>query len=228
MKVSIYNTKGNKTRRKATLDPAVFEIEPSDHAIWLDVRSAQANQRQGTHKAKERSEVRGGGAKLWRQKGTGRARVGTSRSPLWVGGGKIFGPRPRSYEVGVNRKTKRLARRSVLSYRLREDAIRVVEDFTWDEPKTSNVAEIVDAFEAADTNVLVLTAAHDPIVYKSGRNIKRVSVKEAASVSTLDLMKAGLILVQEGALEPITKVLGGAAAPEAPETSETETEEAEA
>ncbi len=228
MKVSIYNTKGNKTRRKATLDPAIFEIEPSDHAIWLDVRSSQANKRQGTHKTKERSEVRGGGAKPWRQKGTGRARVGTVRSPIWTGGGSTFGPRPHTYSVNVNRKTKRLARRSALSYRVREDALRIVEDFSWEEPKTRNVADILLAFEAEDKNVLLLTARHDDVVYKSGRNIKKLRICEAASVSTEDLMRAGLVLVQESALDPMSSVLGGAPAPGEPAMTEPENEEAEA
>lgn len=224
MKVSVYKTDGSKTRRKVTLDPAIFGIDPNDHAIWLDVRAMQANARQGTHKVKTRSEVRGGGgAKPWRQKGTGRARVGTTRSPLWPGGGSIFGPTPRSYAMSINRKTKRLARRSALSYRARLDEIRVVEDFTWESPKTRSVADMLKAFEASDRKVLLLTGAYDVVLYKSGRNLKKVNVRDAASASTIDFMNAGLILMQESALKVLDSLLGSTvAAGEQPEAETTE------
>jgi len=222
MKLKVYKSDGKATRRSVTLDESVFGIEPNDHAIWLDVRSIQANGRQGTHKTKERGEVRGGGAKPWRQKGTGRARVGTIRSPLWPGGGRTFGPRPKSYTVGVNRKTKALARKSALTYKAREDAIRVLEDFSFDQPKTSDMVAMLAALELADKKVLVLTGSADVNLYKSGRNLPRVSVVDAASASTYDLLNAGVLVFQESGLQRLTGALGGAAAAEEPATETTE------
>ncbi|HUF10434.1 MAG TPA: 50S ribosomal protein L4 [Rhodothermales bacterium] len=209
MKLKVYKPDGKATRRTVTLDESVFGIEPSDHAIWLDVRSIQANGRQGTHKTKERSEVRGGGAKPWRQKGTGRARVGTIRSPLWPGGGTIFGPRPKDYSVGVNRKTKLLARKSALTYKAREAAILVLEDFSFDKPKTSDMAAVLAALEVADQKVLLLTGTADANLYKSGRNLRKVSVVDAASASTYDLLNAGVLVFQESGLQALTSILGG-------------------
>ena len=210
MKLKVYKSDGKATRRSVTLDESVFGIEPNDHAIWLDVRSIQANGRQGTHKTKERSEVRGGGAKPWRQKGTGRARVGTIRSPLWPGGGRVFGPRPRKYSVGVTRKTKQLARKSALTYKAQDDAIRVLEDFSFDHPKTSDMVAMLAALDLSGQKVLVLTGASDVNLYKSGRNLKKVKVVEAAAVSTFDLLNAGIIVFQESGLQRLTGLLGAA------------------
>jgi len=224
MKVKVYKADGKATRRSVTLDESVFGIDPSDHAIWLDVRSIQANGRQGTHKAKERGEVRGGGAKPWRQKGTGRARVGTTRSPLWPGGGTTFGPRPRTYSVNVNRKTKQLARKSALTYKAREDAIRVLEDFSFEAPKTSQMTALLAALELAGQKVLVLTASVDSNLYKSGRNLPGVSVVDAASASTFDLLNANVLVFQESGLQRLTGILGGAASVDSDEGSETEEE----
>jgi large subunit ribosomal protein L4 len=212
MKLKVYRQDGRATRRSVTVDENIFGITPNDHAIWLDVRAIQASRRQGTHKAKERSEVRGGGAKPWRQKGTGRARVGTTRSPLWTGGGRTFGPRPRTYKLDINRKTKRLARRSVLSYKATADAIRIVEDFTLDEPKTREVADMLAALELNDKKVLLVTGKPDTTVYLSGRNLPRVNVQDAASISTLDVINADILLFQEAAVEAVTSLLGGKSA----------------
>jgi large subunit ribosomal protein L4 len=209
MKLKIYNTDGNATKRSVSLDAEVFAVEPNDHAIWLDVRSIQAAGRQGTHKTKERGDVRGGGAKPWRQKGTGRARAGTIRSPLWHGGGRVFGPRPHKYSVGVNRQTKRLARRSALSYKAQGEAIRILENFSFDAPKTRDMAALIGALDLADRKVLVMTGSHDSNVYKSGRNLPKVNVVEAASVSTLDVLKADVLVIQEEGLEAITGLLRG-------------------
>jgi large subunit ribosomal protein L4 len=209
MKLKIYKTDGKVTKRSVSLDASVFAIDPNDHAIWLDVRSIQAAGRQGTHKSKERSEVRGGGAKPWRQKGTGRARVGTIRSPLWPGGGRVFGPRPHKYSVGVNRQTKRLARRSALTYKAQGEAIRVLENFSFDAPKTSEMAALIGALELTGRKVLVLTGVHDLNVYKSGRNLTKVKVVDAASASTLDVLGADVLVIQEDALDAITGLLGG-------------------
>lgn len=222
MKLKIYKADGKATRRSVTLDESVFGIEPNDHAIWLDVRAIQANGRQGTHKTKERGEVRGGGSKPWRQKGTGRARVGTIRSPLWPGGGRVFGPRPKSYAMGINRKTKQLARKSALTYKAREEAIRVLEDFSYEQPKTSDMAAMLAALDLADKKVLLLTGSADANLYKSGRNLPRVSVVDAASASTFDLLNAGVLVFQESALRAITGVLGGHAEEQVAETAEEE------
>ena len=226
MKLKIYKTDGKATKRSVSLDAAVFAVEPNDHAIWLDVRSIQAAGRQGTHKTKERGEVRGGGAKPWRQKGTGRARVGTIRSPLWPGGGRVFGPRPHKYSVGVNRQTKRLARRSALSYKAQAEAIRVLENFSFDAPKTQDLAALIGALDLQGRKVLVMTGAHDSNVYKSGRNLPKVDVVEAASASTLDVLSADVLVIQESALEAITGLLGGpAVAADATEPAETKNED---
>lgn len=229
MKLKIYNTDGKATKRSVSLDTAVFAVEPNDHAIWLDIRSIQAAGRQGTHKTKERGEVRGGGAKPWRQKGTGRARVGTIRSPLWAGGGRVFGPRPHRYSVGVNRQTKRLARRSALSYKAQGNAIRVVENFSFDAPKTRDMVTLLGALDLADRRVLVMTGSHDSNVYKSGRNLPKVNVVEAAGASTLDVLSADVLVIQEDALETITGLLKGKArkpsTSEATEVAETKNED---
>ncbi len=227
MKVKVYKQDGKATRRSVMLDASVFGIEPNDHAIWLDVRSIQAAGRQGTHKTKERSDVRGGGAKPWRQKGTGRARAGTSRSPLWVGGGRVFGPRPHKYSVGVNRKTKRLARASALAYKAKNEAIRVLVNFTFDAPKTKDMAALVAALDLSDRKVLLLTGGPDLNLYKSGRNLPKVSVIDAASASTLDVLGADVVLFQEEALTKLTDLLGSAASEvaqvaEMPATQESE------
>lgn len=212
MELIIYTREGAESGRTVTLDASVFGIEPHDHAIWLDVRAAQAHARQGTHKTKERSEVARSGRKLYRQKGTGQARAGDAKSPIRRGGGITFGPRPRTYSVGVNRKTKRLARRSALAYKARNEGLRIVEDFALEAPKTAEVATLLRDHELAGRRVLLLTGAHDEALYLSGRNIPRLTVRSAAEASTLDLMRAQVILLQEGALEALSRVLGAAEA----------------
>ena len=222
MEVKVYQRDGAETGRVVTLDPEVFDIEPNDHVIWLDVKAIQANARQGTHKTKERGEVRGGGRKPWPQKGTGRARHGSIRSPIWVGGGRVFGPRPRKYTQHVNRKTKVLARKSALTYKAREDAIRVVEDFTLERPKTREMVDLLEALSLEGKKVLLLTKQPDQMLYLSGRNLPKFEVKDAASASTLDVVNAQIILFQEGALELLTRLLKGehAGASTAEEVSE--------
>ncbi|MFV1980206.1 MAG: 50S ribosomal protein L4 [Rhodothermia bacterium] len=226
MKLKVYNTDGKATRRSVSLEAAVFAVEPNDHAIWLDVRSIQAAGRQGTHKTKERGDVRGGGAKPWRQKGTGRARVGTIRSPLWPGGGRVFGPRPHKYSVGVNRQTKRLARRSALSYKAQGEAIRVLENFSFDAPKTRDMAALIGALDLVGRKVLVMTGSHDSNVYKSGRNLPKVNVVEAANASTLDVLNADVLVIQEDGLEALTGLLrGSSGTPAATDVVETKNED---
>jgi len=208
MKLKVIQRDGSDAGRTVTLDKSVFGIEPNDHTIWLDVKRVQAGGRQGTHKSKERSEITGSTRKLYRQKGTGHARAGDIKSPLRRGGGTIFGPRPRNYGIKVNRKTQALARRSVLSYKAKEDAIRVIEDFTLESPDTHEIRQMIAALELGDAKVLLLTSAHDPVVYKSGRNIPKLQVLEATQASTLDLIKAKTLLVQEGAVKSLSAQLG--------------------
>ncbi len=215
MNLPIYTREGSDAGRTVELDESVFGIEPNDHAIWLDVRAAQAHARQGTHKTKGRSEVRGSTRKLYRQKGTGNARVGDKKSPTRVGGGIAFGPRPHTYSVGVNRKTKQLARRSALTYKAQQDSLRVVEDFAMDAPKTRDLAGLLASHELAGRKVLLLTGAHDDVLYRSGRNIPKLTVLPATGASTLDLVSAQVILLQEGALDALSAALGKNASTEA-------------
>lgn len=221
MNLPVYTREGSEAGRTVTLDESVFGVEPSDHAIWLDVRAAQAHARQGTHKTKERGEVRGSTRKLYRQKGTGNARVGDVKSPTRVGGGTAFGPRPHPYSVGVNRKTKQLARRSALTYKAQQDGLRVVEDFRLDAPKTSEMASLLAGLGLAGRKVLVLTGEHDDALYRSGRNIPKLTVLPATGASTLDLMNAHVVLLQEGALAALSAALGKTPAETQPEAEPT-------
>ena len=216
MDVKVYRKDGMDAGRTVSLDPAVFDVEPNDHAIWLDVRAIQAAALQGTHKAKERGEVRGSTRKLYRQKGTGGARAGSAKSPILKSGGTIFGPRPRTYRVNVNRKTKQVARRSALTYKARENAVHVVEGFGLDAPSTRTVVSLLQSMALADRKVLVLTAGADEMVYKSGRNLRKVCVRNASSLSTLDVLEAGALIVQEDALSVLSNLLGQAASEEQP------------
>jgi len=208
MEVKIFGSDGTATKRTVTLDPSVFEIEPHDHAIWLDVRRIQANARQGTHKAKERGEVRGSTRKLYRQKGTGFARAGDAKSPIRRSGGTIFGPRPRKYSLKVNKKTKQLARRSVLSYKAQDDAYRVVENLTVERASTRDLVALIAGLDLADTKVLVLTGENRPEIYRSSRNLSKVTVREARKASTLDLLSAHIVVIEERAIDTLVEQLG--------------------
>lgn len=208
MKVNVFQQDGADSGRSVTLDKTVFGIEPNDHTIWLDVRRIQASGRQGTHKTKERSEITGSRRKLYRQKGTGHARAGDIKSPLRRGGGTIFGPRPRKYGIKVNKKTSQLARRSVLSYKAKADAIRVIEDFKLEAPDTNRMQDILAALELAGKKVLLLTSEQAPNVYRSGRNIPRFKVQTADTASTFDLLNAQIVLMQEGAAKVLSEKLG--------------------
>jgi large subunit ribosomal protein L4 len=207
MKLTVYTRQGAEAGREVELDDAVFGLEPNDHAIWLDVRAIQANKRQGTHKTKERSEVSKSRRKLYRQKGTGNARAGDAKSPLRKGGGTIFGPKPHEYRLRVNQKTKQLARRSALRYKLDGDALRVVEALELDAPKTREVAGMLKGNGVEGSKALVLTAGRDDVFYRSARNLKGVRVLPADQASTLDLLNAKMIVLQEGAVEALTEAL---------------------
>ncbi len=209
MNVDIYKIDGKSSGKKIKLDEDIFGIEPNEHAIYLAVKAHLANKRQGTHKAKERSEVRGGGRKPWRQKGRGTARAGTTRSPIWVGGGTTFGPRPRDYSQKLSKKVKQLARKSALSSKLKDKQLMVIEDFTFEEPKTKEFVSILNAFELNGKKVLLLTGKTDLNVYKSGRNIPKVNVMEASKASTYNILNSQLLILQKGAVDEIVKTFRG-------------------
>jgi len=209
MKLNVFDLKGKQTDRKVELSDKVFKIEPHDHSVWLDVRSVRANNRQGTHKSKTRSEARGGGRKPFRQKGTGRARQGTIRAPHHVGGGRVFGPSPRDYTLGINKKVKKLARKSALSYKAKDEKIVVVENFSFDEPKTRKMMDIIQALNLSDSSILLLTNGHESNINASTKNLHKISVRDSVAFSTYDVLRADKIIVQEGALSIINEVLAG-------------------
>lgn len=210
MDVEVYQDDGVGSGRNATLESSVFDIEPNNHIIWLDVKRIQAHERQGTSKTKERSEVRGSTRKLYRQKGTGNARVGDAKSPIRRGGGRAHGARPRSYDHDLNRKEKRLARRSALSYKAQEDAVRVVEDFSMDRPSTRELSDFLDLLDVGDQKVLFATTEVEEEVLLSAQNLPEVNVREVQSINTVDILDADVVVFQEGALEWITDVLSTA------------------
>lgn len=207
MELNIYKVDGTKTRKKVTLNSDVFEIEPNDHVLYLAVKAHLANKRQGTHSVKTRSAVRGGGRKPFRQKGTGRARQGTIRSPHMPGGGRAHGPHPRDYHQDLPKKVKKLARRSALSYKAKENKILVVEDFQFDAPKTRRVAELLESLGVNDRKVLILTGEYDVNLYKSARNIPYKSVLKAPQFSTYDVLNANALIIQNGAVNILNEVL---------------------
>jgi large subunit ribosomal protein L4 len=201
MEVDIYKIDGSVSGEKIALDPNIFEVTPNDHAIYQVVRSIQANKRQGTHKVKPRNEVRGGGKKPFKQKKTGRARAGTVRSPLWVGGGSIFGPMPHDYVVKLPTKVRKLARKSALTYKARENGVVVVEDFDFESPKTKSMVTILKALSLDNKKTLLLTPKSDQILLKSGRNIPTLAVREADKASTFEILKNQVLLIQKSAVQ---------------------------
>ena len=203
MKLNLYKTDGTASSKKIELDDEIFGIEPNDHAIYLAVKAYLANQRQGTHKAKERSEVSGGGKKPWKQKGRGGSRAGTTRSPLWIGGGTIFGPRPRNYRQNLTKKVKSLARKSALSYKVKDEQLYIVEDFNFEQPRTKEFVNILDALDVNGKKILLLTNGKLETVYKSGRNIPKVKILEANKASTYDILNNQVLLIQKSALEVV-------------------------
>lgn len=209
MELNVLNIKGEETGRKVTLDDAIFGIEPNDHAIYLDVKSHMANRRSGTAKTKERSENAHSTRKLFCQKGTGGARRGDTKSPILIGGGTIFGPRPRDYEQKVNRKTKRLARLSALTYKAKDNAIVVIEDFTMDTYKTKDFVAILKALKIEDKKDLFLLHEANDQVRKSGANISNVTFAEPVSVNTYKVLDADLLVFSESGLKALVAQLSG-------------------
>jgi large subunit ribosomal protein L4 len=206
MELIVYNIKGEDTGRKIVVSDSLFHTEPNDHAIWLAVKQYLADQRQGTHKSKERSEVSGSTRKLKRQKGTGGARSGDINSPLMRGGGRVFGPRPRDYSFKLNKKVKSLAKLSALSYRAKDEQIKVVEDFSFEMPKTKDMIQIVNALQINDKKSLfVLPSNQNNVVTLSARNLRKVSVSTANTLNTYEIMNSNMIVFSEGALKEMDK-----------------------
>ena len=207
MEVKVYNTQGKATTKKVKLADSVYGVDPNDHAIYLDVKQHLANKRQGTHKAKERSEIAGSTKKIKKQKGTGGARVGNAKSGTRVGGGRIFGPRPRNYHFKVNVKVKRLARKSAFSYKAKSKDILVLEDLNYESPKTKEFITLVSSLKLEGNKVLLVLGDQNDQVYKSARNLKKIKVVTADSVNTFDLLNAQKVLLAESSLEKIENIL---------------------
>lgn len=207
MEVAIKQSTGQESGKKAVLKDEIFNIEPSDHAIYLDVKLIQANKRQGNAKTKERAEIAGSTRKIKRQKGTGGARAGSLKSPLFVGGGRVFGPSPRDYGFKVNKKVKQLARKSALTYKARGGRITVVEDFQLDAPKTKEYGQVLNNLELKGKNTLVVLPEANNTLYLSSRNLPDSKVVTASGISTYDIMRAQDLVVFESALPLIEKTL---------------------
>jgi len=207
MKVEVLTIQGEKTGREIDLPADIFELEPNEHAVYLDVKQHLANKRQGTHKSKERNEVTGSTRKIKRQKGTGTARAGDIKSPIFRGGGRVFGPRPRNYRHKLNRKVKRLARKSVLSDKLKNGQLMVVEDFSFDAPKTKEYINILTQLKVADKKSLLITSDYEKEVYLSSRNLRSATVAPVTQLNTYDILNAQTLIFSEGAIEKLASTL---------------------
>lgn len=207
MELVVKNISGKDTKKKVSLDKSIYEIEPNDHAIYLDVKQYLANQRQGTHKTKERGEVKGSTRKIKKQKGTGTARAGDIKNPLFKGGGRVFGPKPRNYGFKLNTKQKQLARKSALSYKAKEGAITVLESVSFDAPQTKKYAEMLGNLDALNKKSLFVTSESNKNVYLSSRNLEGAKVVTASQINTYDLMNASSVILDEAAVEKIETIL---------------------
>lgn len=207
MELEVYTKQGSSAGRTINVPDAVFAAEPNEHAVYLAVQAQRENSRQGTRATKSRSFVSGGGKKPWKQKGRGTARSGSSRSPIWRGGGTVFGPQPVDYKYKLPKKVKKLARISVLSAKAKDDQIRIMENFTFAEAKTKEMARVISGFGLEGQRTLVLVPDYDENVYLASRNIKNVKVAKASDASTYDLIGAQTLLIMEGAIEKLEGVL---------------------
>ena len=207
MELKVHNIKGKETDKKIKLDKLVFGIEPNDHAIYLDVKQYLANNRKGLHKSKERGEIAGSTRKIKKQKGTGTARAGSIKNPLFRGGGRVFGPRPRSYDQKVNKKVKKLARKSALAYKAKNKEILILEDFNFSNPKTSDYLNIIKAFGLETKKTLVVTSDTNNNIYLSSRNLKNSKVVINSELNTYEITDANNILILESAVEGIESTL---------------------
>ncbi|GGC31722.1 50S ribosomal protein L4 [Parapedobacter defluvii] len=203
MEVNVLNISGKETGAKVQLPEAIFGVEPNDHAIYLDVKQYLANQRQGTHKSKQRNEIAGSTRKLHKQKGTGGARAGSIKSPLFNGGGRIFGPQPRDYSFKLNKKLKALARKSALSYKAKENNIVVLDEVNFDSVKTKNYVNLVNSLNVANEKTLLVLPAQDNNVYLSSRNLKKAKVIAASELNTYDVLNAGKLLLTTASVKTL-------------------------
>lgn len=203
MKVAVLDIKGKETGRTVELADSIFGIEPNNHALYLDVKQYLANQRQGTHKSKERAEISGSTRKIKKQKGSGTARAGSIKSPLFKGGGRVFGPRPKDYSFKLNKSLKRLARKSALSIKVKEQNLIVLEDFNFDTPKTKNLIEVLKTFSLADKKSMFVFGESNNNVYLASRNLSRTNVVSASSINTYNLVNSNKLILIESALEEI-------------------------
>jgi len=201
MELVVLNTQGKETGRKVTLDDSVFGVEPNKHAVYLEVKQYLAAQRQGTHKSKERSEIAGSTKKLKKQKGSGAARYGDIKNPVFRGGGRVFGPKPRDYSFKLNKSTKKLAKKSVLSQKMKDNEIKVLENFTFEAPKTKEFINVLNALEIQDKKSLFILSEQNKNVYLSSRNLPKTKVKSYNEISSYDLVNAGEIIFLEEAVE---------------------------
>ena len=206
MELSIVNITGKDTGKKITLNDTIFKIEPNDHAIYLDVKQYLANKRQGTHKAKERNEIAGSTRKIKRQKGTGTARAGSIKSPVFRGGGRVFGPQPRDYSFKLNRKVKQLARKSALSYKANDNNIKVIEDFNFEVPRTKEFVDLRNNLEVSDKKMLLVLSEQNKNIYLSSRNLQDAKVVTVSELTTYDIMNASVVLFVENSIEPLHKM----------------------
>lgn len=207
MEVAVYKTTGELTGKKVQLNDAIFAIEPNDHAIYLDVKQFLANQRQGTHKTKEKSEMSGSTRKLIKQKGSGGARRGSIKSPVLSGGARVFGPRPRDYDFKLNKKVKQLARKSALTYKIKENAITVLENVNFDAPKTKLYIDLLNNFKISDKKTLLVLSESNKNVYLSSRNLQRAKVILASNLSTYDILNAKHMLISEDSIDRLNTLL---------------------
>jgi large subunit ribosomal protein L4 len=205
MKLSVYNTEGKETSKTVSLSKDIFGIEPNDHAIYLDVKNYLAAQRQGTHKSKERSDVTGSRRKIRKQKGSGAARVGDIKNPLFRGGGRVFGPRPRNYDFKLNKKVKVLARKSALSQIAKDKKMIVLEDFSMDTPSTKDFAKILSNLDQANNKTLLILTDSNKNILLSSRNLKKTKVVNVSSINTYDLMNANKLMFVESSIKEIEK-----------------------
>ncbi len=207
MKVDVLNIEGKSTGRSIELSDDVFGIEPNEHVVYLAVKQFLANQRQGTHKAKERGEVKGSRRKLKRQKGTGTARAGDIKNPIFRGGGRVFGPRPRKYTLKLNKKVKRLAKKSVLADKAKNGQLLVIEDFSFEAPKTKAYMNILENLGLKGQKSLLVLPEMDRNVYRSGRNIPKVFIRRAADLNPYDMLNGGKMILSEGAIEQLNALV---------------------
>jgi large subunit ribosomal protein L4 len=207
MELAVYNISGSETGKKASLNDDIFNIEPNDHAIYLDVKQYLANQRQGTHSAKEKSQVSGSTKKLHRQKGTGGSRKGSIKSGTFVGGARIHGPRPRDYSFKLNKKVKQLARKSALTYKAKENSITVLENFNLDTPKTKQYLDILAKLKLNDDKTLLVVADYNENIYKSSRNLPQAKVMAAKDLNTYAILNANKLVLVEGSVQILNDIL---------------------